>query len=239
MTITSNKEIVSRMYQTILNEKQIDKSNQFIENHYLEEFTNANKLLLNAFPDVQFTIKEVFEDGNIVITLYDWSGTHQNEYRQIPPTRKRITVEGISIYELRNGKIINSTAKPDKLSFFLQLGIISKDFIKMNSAYQDFVYFIDEFEIPKKSYSQFREKLDYNRNLIKNLNGFIKDEMIKNNDEIDSIKIITIAIWKDEQSLNDAKKSVKAEYKRISFDPVEFNQKLNIKMRRNIYSYLE
>lgn len=131
MTTISNKEIVSRMYQTILNQKQFDQSSQFIDMGYLEEFTNANDPLFKAFPDLQFKIKEIFEDENKVITLYDWSGTHQNEYQKIPATHKKVTVEGISIYELRNGKIINSTAKPDKLSFFLQLGVISNDFIRI------------------------------------------------------------------------------------------------------------
>lgn len=239
MTTVSNKEIVSRMYQTILNQKQFDQSSQFIDNGYLEEFRNANKPLLNAFPDIQFTIKEIFEDENKVITLYDWSGTHQNEYQKISATHKKITVEGISIYELRNGKIINSKAKPDKLSFFLQLGIIPNDFININTTKQDFVYFVDEFEIPKEYYIQFKEKLDYNRNFIKNINGFIKDEVVKNADELDNINIITIAIWKDEQSLNQAKKLVQSEYRRIGFDPTKFNQNLNIKMKRGTYSYLD
>lgn len=130
MTDGDNKEIVSRMYQTLLNQKQLDQSNLFISNEYIEVFSNANKPLLNAFPDIQFTIKEIVEEGNKVITWYDWSGTHQNEYQKIPATHKKITVEGISIYELKNGKIISSVAKPDKLSFFLQLGIIPGDFNK-------------------------------------------------------------------------------------------------------------
>lgn len=103
MITVYNKEIVSRMYQTILNQKQFDQSSQFIDNGYLEEFSNANKPLFRAFPDIL-------------------------EYQKIPATHKKTTIERICINEQRNGKIINSTAKPDKLSL-LQLGIIPNDFI--------------------------------------------------------------------------------------------------------------
>lgn len=237
MQTISNKEIVTNMYETILNEKRLHQLAGFIDEDYLEEFNNF-QLLFKAFPDIMFTIKEIFEDGNKVITLYYWNGTHQNEYHNIPATHKNITVEGISIYKLKDGKIIHNTAKPDRLSFFLQLGIIPADFMKNNSAKQNAVYFVDEFEIPKESYRQFKEKLDYNRNFIKNLDGFQKDKVIKKTDESDTITIITVAIWKDENSLNQAKKSVQAEYEKIRFNPLEFNQKLNIKMKRGIYSQL-
>lgn len=137
MKTLSNKEVVSRMYDTILNQKKFDQLNQFIDEDYLQEFINANQLLINAFPDIQFSIKEIFEDRNIVITLYDWVGTHQKEYQQIPATHKRITVDGISIYEMKNMKIIHNTPKPNKLSFFMQLGAIPENFIDRNLPNQD------------------------------------------------------------------------------------------------------
>ena len=238
MTTTSNKEIIQNMYQTILNQKKFDQLNQFIDNEYIELFSKSNKPLIESFPDIQFTIKQIYEDGNKVITFYDWSGTHQNEYQKIPATNKKVTIEGISIYELKNGKIINSIAKPDKLSFFLQLGIIPTDFKYINISKQDWIYFVDEFEVPKKSYIEFKEKLEYNRNFISKLNGFIKDEVIINDKDLEIMKIITIAIWKDDLSLNEAKTSVKKEYIKIGFDPTEFNKKLNIRMKRETFKYL-
>ena len=126
MTINSNKnkEVVSKMYQSFLNQKQFELLDNFIDSDYLESFLNANKPLLNAFPDINFMVKEILADGDKVMTIYEWSGTHQKEYHKIPPTNKKIKVEGISIYEIKNGKIINNIARPNKLSFFLQLGLL-------------------------------------------------------------------------------------------------------------------
>jgi len=235
----NNKESVSEMYKNILNEKKLERLPEFIDEKYLSDFRKLNQPLLDAFPDIHFTIREIFQDEEKVVTIYNWTGKHQKEYNKIPATHKNVKVDGISIYELKNGKIISSTAKPDKLSFFLQLGVIPEDFMNKNTANHNAVYFVDEFEIPEKSYKKFKEKLDYNRNFIKTLDGFIKDEIIKNIDNPSKINIITIAVWKDQKSLDNAKELVKAEYERIDFNPAEFTQELNVKMKRGIYSNLE
>ena len=129
-TSNENKEIIIQLYQNFLNQKKFDTLDDFIDLNYLQPFIEANTPLLKAFPDIQFTIKEIFADNNNIITVYDWTGTHKHEYQNIPATHKKVTVEGISIYELKNRKVIKSVAKPDKLSFFLQLGLISPDFKK-------------------------------------------------------------------------------------------------------------
>ncbi|WP_170137032.1 ester cyclase [Tenacibaculum gallaicum] len=55
----------------------------------MKEFNTTNKQLLSAFPDIEFTINEIFGDVNNVITLYNWSGTHKNIYSNILPTDKK------------------------------------------------------------------------------------------------------------------------------------------------------
>ena len=131
MSESQNKEVIQSMYEIVLNKKELDKSQRFVAADYVEHFNNANKPLFEAFPDIEFSIKEIFGDDNKVITVYDWSGTHKKHYRNIPPTGKRITVEGISIYELRDGRIIDNVAKPDKFSFFQQLELIPENFLKI------------------------------------------------------------------------------------------------------------
>ncbi|WP_295199607.1 ester cyclase [uncultured Chryseobacterium sp.] len=239
MATISNKEVVTEMYQTYLNQKHTGALEHYIDLSYLETFKNLNQPLLSAFPDIRFTIKEIFEDGTKVVTVYDWEGTHQGEYQKIPATHKKITVQGVSIYEFKNGKIINSKAIPDKLSFFTQLGMIPTDFISKHTAKEDWVYFVDEFEVPAKSYEEFKTKLDDNRNLIQKLKGFVKDEVIINTDQSDRFTIMTIAIWENRQSLEEAKKTVQSEYESIHFNPAVFNEQLNIKMKRNIFSYMD
>ncbi|MEH3112607.1 ester cyclase [Pedobacter terrae] len=230
-----NKALIIDMYETILNQKKTERVEEFVDKGYVKEFNNSNKLLFGAFPDINFEIKEIFEDSGKLITCYDWTGTHRNDYQGIIATNKKITVGGISIYKLKNGKIISNTAKPDKLEFFIQLGVISKNFLEKKPGQHNEVYFIDEFLVPETSFVSFKERLDYNRDLIKNLEGFIKDDVLIQNEGANILTIMTIAIWKDEECMQRAKEAVRVEYEANKFDLKEFNQKLNIKMQRSLY----
>lgn len=96
--------------------------------------------------------------------------------------------------------------------------------------------FIDKFIIPENAFKEFSERMNYNRSFIKNITGFIQDKVYKGKDEAGNIIIITMAEWKDEESLLAAKALVQEEYKKINFNPAEFIAKLNIKMERGIFN---
>lgn len=98
--------------------------------------------------------------------------------------------------------------------------------------------FIDNFIIPQNAVEEFLSRMEYNRNFIKNIPGFIKDSVYQSKDENDNLLIITVAEWKDEAALKNAKELVQAEYKKIGFDPVKMTARLNIKMDRGIYNEL-
>lgn len=100
---------------------------------------------------------------------------------------------------------------------------------------QENVYFIDKFVIPAASMEEFSQRMNYNRNFIKTIDGFIEDKIFVEKNE-NGFTLITIATWKSKEYLADAKTKVQAEYKKINFDPAEFCRRLNIKMERGIYS---
>ena len=95
--------------------------------------------------------------------------------------------------------------------------------------------FIDKFIVPEKSKQEFLERVSINRNFIKHLNGFIKDEAYERTDENGNLIYMTIAVWENETVLKKAKESVQAEYKKEGFNIAEMFERLNIVMERNIY----
>ena len=99
--------------------------------------------------------------------------------------------------------------------------------------------FIDRFIVPESSFNEFSERMNYNREFIKNIPGFIQDTVYKSVDEQGNVLIITIAEWEDELSLKKAKELVQNEYKRINFNPQEFMLKLNVKMERGTYQEID
>ena len=63
------------------------------------------------------------------------------------------------------------------------------------------------------------------------MNSYAMEQTNTNGDLI----IITVAIWKNEEFVKNAKKSMEAEYKRTNFDRAAFYDRLNIKLERGVY----
>ena len=74
-----------------------------------------------SFPDFHVDIIEEIYLKNKVITRYRFSGTNTGP-GTIAPTGKKYTGTGISISNLKNGKVINEWAELDNLNTLLQLG---------------------------------------------------------------------------------------------------------------------
>ena len=78
----------------------------------------------NAYPDTHFTIDEQIAEGDKVVSRWTAHGTHQGELAGIPPTGKSVTVTGIAIDRIVNGKIVHSWGIFDQFGMLQQLGAI-------------------------------------------------------------------------------------------------------------------
>lgn len=76
-----------------------------------------------AFPDLQITIEQQIEEGDLVVDRWTGCGTHQGELMGIEPTGKKICITGITIHRITNGKIAETWNNYDSLSMIEQLGL--------------------------------------------------------------------------------------------------------------------
>jgi predicted ester cyclase len=51
-----------------------------------------------------------------------YHGTHKGAYEGIPPTSKQISVSGLELFMLINGKIVHHWHEMDHLEIFKQIG---------------------------------------------------------------------------------------------------------------------
>ena len=79
---------------------------------------------LAAFPDGRLTVDEQLAEGNLVATRWTGRGTHEGELMGIAPTRKQVTVTGITISRLANGKVVEEWTNWDTLGMLQQLGVV-------------------------------------------------------------------------------------------------------------------
>jgi steroid delta-isomerase-like uncharacterized protein len=89
----------------------------------IEAFTRHVTRVRAIFPDIKFTIVDLFEADGKVATRWSARGTHKAEFLGVPATGKRVTVTGVTITRFSRGKIVESWASWDALGLLQQLGV--------------------------------------------------------------------------------------------------------------------
>lgn len=78
-----------------------------------------------AFTDVATTIHTLLAEGDKVVLHWSTSGRHIGPYGDIAATGRTITMAGIDILTLTDGRITEAQSMWDGLSVFDQLGVLT------------------------------------------------------------------------------------------------------------------
>lgn len=81
------------------------------------------RMYKTAFPDCKPTILASYTDGEVCVTQWRMTGTHQKDLMGVKPTGARCTVEGVTIDRFKSGKIAESWTQWDALGLMRQLGV--------------------------------------------------------------------------------------------------------------------
>jgi steroid delta-isomerase-like uncharacterized protein len=81
--------------------------------------------LRNALSDFKFTVDEYIAEGDINAMRWTIQGTHSGQLMNlpVPPTGKQVTMNGILMTRLVNGKAVEHWNYSDMLGFMQQLGV--------------------------------------------------------------------------------------------------------------------
>jgi steroid delta-isomerase-like uncharacterized protein len=81
----------------------------------------------NAVPDLTYTVEDQIVEGDMVVSRYTLSGTHQGEFFGVPGSGRRIEMTGINIDRFdESGKLVEEWVEYDLLGAMQQLGAISE-----------------------------------------------------------------------------------------------------------------
>jgi uncharacterized protein len=79
---------------------------------------------LTGFTDIEFTIKDIFGQGDKLVKYWNFKGNHTGDFFGIPATGKPVDLDGTTLVRMSNGKIAEEQDFYDNLDFFTQLGLI-------------------------------------------------------------------------------------------------------------------
>jgi len=133
-----NKALFKRTIEEVLNQRKLEVIGEVYAANFVlhdpsalggkisgpQHYKRFAEIYLAAFPDLHFTINDQIADGDKVVTRWTATGTHRGALMSVAPTGNRVTMTGISISRVQNGKLVEGWGNSDTLGILQQLGVI-------------------------------------------------------------------------------------------------------------------
>jgi steroid delta-isomerase-like uncharacterized protein len=135
MTAETNKDLVRRYYEEVLNGRDVELLQELAVSDYdehspfpgqpngLEGLRARVSAILAAFRPT-FTLHEVVCEGDTVVAYWSNTGIHQGEFMGIPPSGRTVSISGVDIHRVRDGRLAEHWHVIEELQMLQQLGVI-------------------------------------------------------------------------------------------------------------------
>jgi len=133
----ANKVLIRRLFEDCLNPHEASiypevYGNVVYRAPALGELRNElhRQFLLGffaAFPDGRWHIEDQIAEDDKVVVRWTFIGTHRGTFMDLMPSRKQWTGSGISIYRIRDGKIVEEWQEWDTLGTMQQLAVLGSE----------------------------------------------------------------------------------------------------------------
>jgi len=90
----------------------------------LEEYNQLMRSMVTAFPDGKYECDDIVAEGDKVVGRYHFTGTHKGDFLGIPPTGRKVKIEGICIFKIRDARLLDMWVVNDMLGMMQQLGVV-------------------------------------------------------------------------------------------------------------------
>ena len=91
----------------------------------LENFKAYYQNFLTGFSNIEFTMVDVFGQGDKIVKHWNFKGTHSGDFFGIPATGKSVNIDGTTLVKMKDGKIAEEQDFMDNMAFMQQLGLVS------------------------------------------------------------------------------------------------------------------
>lgn len=114
----NEKELIKIFYEDIITNNKVNEISKYVAEKSIvrigtqvykmgiqgmQEHLKATK---STYPDYKMNIIRQYQEGNTVISEFIMTGTHVGEFLGITPTNKVITISGVDIDTVIDGKIV-------------------------------------------------------------------------------------------------------------------------------------
>ena len=137
MSAEENKALARRVLEEIFNKGNLEVADELIAADYVdhdpampedihgpEGYKEYVGTYRPAFPDLHLQIQDQIAEGDKVVTRWTGTGTHEGELAGIAPTGERVTLPGMEIVRISEGKLVEGWEGYDSMTIMRQLGVM-------------------------------------------------------------------------------------------------------------------
>lgn len=135
MSVEKNKALVRHFMDVSFNTGKLAEIHQMVSADFVyhhasgQDFTNESYkqnviTLFNGFPDARLKMDDLIAEGENVVYRWTITCTHTGAYQGIPPTGNNMTIQGINVFRVADGKIAEGWSLFNALSMMQQLGVV-------------------------------------------------------------------------------------------------------------------
>jgi steroid delta-isomerase-like uncharacterized protein len=134
MVTDQNKAVYRRFIEEVFNEGRLDVLDEVLSPSYVyrdappgtppgpEGIMQVVSMFRAAFPDLKITIDDQVAEGDKVCSRTTMRGTHRGVIFGIPATGKAVTMTGLTMVRIADGRLVESWVKNDVMGLMSQLG---------------------------------------------------------------------------------------------------------------------
>ena len=136
-TIEQNKTIVRDFIDGLFTKGDLGAVDEYLAEDFVnndppfgasadrEGMRSAGAMFRAAFPDWHSDLHLLVGEEDIVVELFTASGTQRGEMMGVAPSGQTVSLRGINIFRIANGKIVERWGRLDDLGVLQQLGIVT------------------------------------------------------------------------------------------------------------------
>lgn len=136
MDVKTNKDVVRRFYEEVINQLRLERIPELVGVEYTEVMdgrrhpvglagVEAHALgVRGTYPDLHLTIDRQIAEGEWVVSCVTATGTHAGEWMGMAPTGERVTFTGVNVDRVVDGKLVEHGGAANMLGPLLAIGAI-------------------------------------------------------------------------------------------------------------------
>jgi predicted ester cyclase len=135
MADETTKDLVRSYYERVVAGGEYNEISRFVGTDYLDHnappgaprgaiaVENHLRGIRTTFPDFAMQIHEVVAEGDWVASRVTATGTHLGTWLGVKPSGKCITLRGINLDRVSDGRIVEHWGEADTLGMLIQMGL--------------------------------------------------------------------------------------------------------------------